>query len=171
MTLRWVAATDDVSIPGNIVYDVCYSTGAASSGNCAANFVANVTTLGGATSTTVGSLTGATTYYFVVKARDQANNRDINTVERSAMTLDTTAPASPAPVTFTNVTGSSVTVADVAPCDLVCSPVAWSEHRRVGQRCAWHAPRQRPRCDAQAMAIRRDRVRGDDPAGGIRCSP
>ncbi|HEX4445209.1 MAG TPA: hypothetical protein VH044_00675, partial [Polyangiaceae bacterium] len=90
LTVNWAAASDDVTLAANMVYDVCKST---SSGGCTA-----FTTVGGVsgvsgTSYQFTGLTDHTTYYFVVRARDQAGNEDGNTTQASGVTLsDSTAP-------------------------------------------------------------------------------
>ncbi|MBI2061854.1 MAG: hypothetical protein HYT87_19110, partial [Nitrospirae bacterium] len=84
--LTWTAATDDVSAGGNISYDICESTTA---GSCVSSFTVNATVVG-VTTTSRTALSGATRYYFVVRARDEATNTDTNTVEQSATTWGTT---------------------------------------------------------------------------------
>lgn len=87
--LRWTAATDDTSKPDGIFYDVFVATTSGGEDFTSPSF----STLGGATSFTLTGLTPLTTYYVVVRARDQAGNQDKNTVERSIKTLaDTTPP-------------------------------------------------------------------------------
>lgn len=82
VTLFWSPATDDVSQQAAIVYDIYIS---ASSGG--QNFSApDFTTPAGATSHTITTgLTPGTTYYFVVRAKDAAGNRDSNTAERTGI--------------------------------------------------------------------------------------
>ncbi len=91
VNLSWTAATDNVTAQSNIVYLVYIST--ASGGQ---NFTTpNFTTTAGVTSYTVTGLSAATTFYFVVRAKDETGNIDVNTVERSATTqqmVDVTAP-------------------------------------------------------------------------------
>ncbi len=80
--LTWNAAVDNVTPASGIVYDVYHAT---SSG--AQNFaVPSLSTPAGATEVTVTGLASATTYFFVVRARDAAGNRDVNLIERSATT-------------------------------------------------------------------------------------
>ena len=80
--LTWAAASDDVTAPALMIYDVYVATSAG-----AESFAApTVSSPPGATSLSVGGLNPTTTYHFVVRARDQAGNRDLNTVERSATT-------------------------------------------------------------------------------------
>jgi Fibronectin type III domain len=87
LTVNWAAGTDDAT---SLVYDICKTT---SNGGCTA-----FSTVGGATGVTGTSfafsgLTDHTTYYFVVRARDQAGNSDSNTTQVSGATLaDSTAP-------------------------------------------------------------------------------
>ncbi|NOZ69991.1 MAG: fibronectin type III domain-containing protein, partial [Deferribacteres bacterium] len=81
--LTWNAATDNVTASSNIVYLIYLST--TSGGQ---NFqTPNYTTAAGATSYAVTGLNSSTTYYFVVRAKDEAGNVDNNTVEVSATTL------------------------------------------------------------------------------------
>ncbi|MDD5057532.1 MAG: GLUG motif-containing protein [Sideroxydans sp.] len=75
VTLAWDAATDDVTASSAMVYDISVATTAG------APFVASYTTAAGATSYTVTGLTAHVDYYFVVRARDEAGNRDSNSVE------------------------------------------------------------------------------------------
>jgi hypothetical protein len=76
--LRWNPAADDVSPPKKIEYDVyqTYKSGGE-------DFTTpTYTTHRGATSFTTPPLPADKPVYFVVRARDQAGNRDSNTVER-----------------------------------------------------------------------------------------
>jgi hypothetical protein len=91
LTVNWAAATDDVTSSANMVYDICKST---SNGGCTA-----FSTVGGVTGATGTSyqftgLTDHTTYYFVVRARDQAGNEDTNTTQQSGLTLSDSTPPS-----------------------------------------------------------------------------
>ncbi len=80
--LSWNAAVDNVTPAGSIVYDIYRATNPG-----AQNFaVPNFSTDPGATGYTVTGLSPSTTYYFVVRARDAAGNRDVNLIERSATT-------------------------------------------------------------------------------------
>ncbi|MHA2620994.1 MAG: right-handed parallel beta-helix repeat-containing protein [bacterium JZ-2024 1] len=80
--------------PANqILYRICQSSTA---GACVTSFTVNLTSAPGATSHTVTGLSAGTTYCFVVRAEDQAGNRDTNIVEKCAvipMPGDTTPPA------------------------------------------------------------------------------
>ncbi|MBI2890188.1 MAG: hypothetical protein HYY13_05330 [Nitrospirae bacterium] len=79
INLGWSAATDVVSSPSAIVYDICQTT---TPGGCSA-FIPTYTTSPGATSYTVSSgLTKNVAYYFVVRARDEAGNMDSNGIEK-----------------------------------------------------------------------------------------
>lgn len=87
--LRWSSATDDTSKADGIFYDVFTATTSGGEDFTSPSF----STLGGATSFTLTGLTPLTTYYVVVRARDQAGNQDKNVVERTIKTLaDTTPP-------------------------------------------------------------------------------
>ncbi|HSP55679.1 MAG TPA: hypothetical protein VLS25_08825 [Dehalococcoidia bacterium] len=75
--LSWSAATDDVTPSALIVYDIFVAT--TSGGE---NFSAPTwTTPPGVTTYETPGLPSHETFYFVVRARDQAGNEDRNTVE------------------------------------------------------------------------------------------
>ena len=101
--LSWNAAVDNATPQGSIVYDIYRAT---SSG--AQNFaVPNYSTDPGATGHTVTGLSPSTTYFFVVRARDGAGNRDVNLLERSATTQ--VADVTPPHITADNfATGSAL---------------------------------------------------------------
>jgi hypothetical protein len=82
-SLRWTAATDDVTSSGAIVYDV-YQANAPGGENFAAP---TYTTTPGATAFATPQLPDDHSYYFVVRARDEAGNRDTNKVERLGVNL------------------------------------------------------------------------------------
>jgi hypothetical protein len=101
ITLSWQAASDNVSTQAQLVYDVYQGT---SSGGEPAAGSPTYTSGAGHTSITVPlvapNLQPQTTYYFIVRARDTAGNRDTNAVEKSATTnADAVAP------TFGGITG------------------------------------------------------------------
>ncbi|NOY40033.1 MAG: fibronectin type III domain-containing protein, partial [Nitrospirae bacterium] len=87
--LTWTAATDDVTTSANIVYLIYIST---TPGGQDFLVPPNYTSTPGATSYTVTGLASSTTYYFVVRAKDEAGNVETNTVEFSATTLDSVPP-------------------------------------------------------------------------------
>ena len=79
--LSWDAATDNVTPSSEIVYDIYQATTPR-----AENFArATYTTPAGATSFSTPPLPATITYYFVVRARDRAGNRDRNRVERAGV--------------------------------------------------------------------------------------
>lgn len=81
VTLGWNPAADTSPIES---YDICQSTTA---GACTGGgFTATYTTNGAATSYQVTGLSTSTTYYFVVRARDMAGNRESNNVEKKSRT-------------------------------------------------------------------------------------
>ena len=82
--LGWAAATDDVSPPSGIVYEICRTQ---STTLCRNNFTANFTTPAGATNFSVTGLQANSIYYFVVRSRDAAGNRSPAVVQISATTL------------------------------------------------------------------------------------
>jgi len=89
--LTWTAATDDVTSSDDIVYEVYQGAS-----EDTVDFSTPVhTTEAGVTSFTVFGLNPGVTYWFGVRARDLAGNRDSNSVTQSASTLedpDTTPP-------------------------------------------------------------------------------
>jgi CARDB len=81
--LRWSAAADDVTPQRDIVYDVYQATAPGRQSFSTPTY----TTAGGATAFDTPQLPSIETYYFVVRARDEAGNRDSNRVERAGMNL------------------------------------------------------------------------------------
>jgi hypothetical protein len=73
--IAWNSASDDVTPANSLVYDISVTT---SSG---AAFSLTQTSAAGALSDTIGNLSENTDYFIVVRARDQAGNRDSNTYE------------------------------------------------------------------------------------------
>lgn len=117
ITVHWTAATDNIT-PSSIVYLIYRAT--TSGGESYATPTA--TTASGATSFTDTGLTSGATYYYVVRAKDQAGNIDSNSVQVSAApTLDTTPPAFDGATTTGSVTQSSITVGWNAATDNVTS--------------------------------------------------
>jgi alpha-tubulin suppressor-like RCC1 family protein len=90
ITVSWAAATDSVTAPASLVYEVCRT---AEPDGCVNQFTASEVTPPGVTSFTMGGLAEGTRYYFVVRARDEAGNLDRNTSEVSAKTLSSRAVA------------------------------------------------------------------------------
>lgn len=91
LDLSWSPAVDNITESPNIVYNIYMSITPGGENLASPNF----TTGGGATSYSVTGLSPDTTYYFIVRAKDEAGNIDSNSMERSATTLsppDTTAP-------------------------------------------------------------------------------
>ena len=81
--LRWDAATDNVTPSSAIVYDVFQATTRGGE-----NFASpTYTTSPGATTFSTPPLPDDKQYYFVVRARDQAGNRDGNTAEQLGTNL------------------------------------------------------------------------------------
>ncbi|MGC4121205.1 MAG: hypothetical protein QM765_42835 [Myxococcales bacterium] len=82
--VSWLPASDNVTLPGAMRYDVCVS---ATSGGCAADFVVAGTSQPGASSEEISltndtvPVTPNTPLYFVARARDEAGNVDANTAE------------------------------------------------------------------------------------------
>ena len=114
--LSWSAATDDNTPTALIVYDVYRALASGTQ-----DFVAapQLTTAPGATSVTDTTVAPGTTYFYVVRARDEAGNRDANTVERSATTpiLDVTPPTFAGAASATPAGTSAITLTWVAATD------------------------------------------------------
>jgi hypothetical protein len=81
--LSWSSATDDVTPSTKIVYDIYQATKPGGEDFSSATY----TTRRGATSFTTPVLPADKTFYFVVRARDRAGNRDSNQVEREGVNL------------------------------------------------------------------------------------
>ncbi len=82
-SLRWAAATDDVTPSSAITYDVYQASSPGAESFAAPTY----STLPGATTFATPPLPAEKPYYFVVRARDEAGNRDGNTVERLGVNL------------------------------------------------------------------------------------
>lgn len=119
VTVTWNAASDNVSPASQITYLLYQATAAA--GQSFAQPTA--TSAPGATSLSIGKLATRTTYYYVVRARDEAGNIDSNKVEVSATTpatSDTMAPTF-AGLAMATASGSSITLTWTAASDAVTS--------------------------------------------------
>jgi hypothetical protein len=81
--LRWKAATDNVTPSSKIRYDI-YQARRAGGENFS---TPTYTTAAGATSFDTPPVPADKSFYFVVRARDQAGNRDSNKVERRGVNL------------------------------------------------------------------------------------
>jgi hypothetical protein len=81
--LRWQAAHDDRTPSSQIVYDVYRARSPGGESFARPTYV----TKPGATTFTTPPLPSSTTYYFVVRARDAAGNRDRNRRERQGVNL------------------------------------------------------------------------------------
>ncbi len=82
-TLRWDAATDNVSPSSTIVYLVYQANAPGSEDSSTPTY----TTAAGVTSFATPPLPADKPVYFVVRAQDQAGNIDRNTVERQGQNL------------------------------------------------------------------------------------
>jgi hypothetical protein len=82
LELTWTAAVDEVTSTAQIVYDVYQASEAGME-----DFTApTLTTAEGATSAKISGLATGRKYFFVVRARDKAGNREANVVEAVATT-------------------------------------------------------------------------------------
>jgi len=93
ISLSWIAATDNTTSQSQLLYVICRST---VSTDCTANpfpaaggNVAITETAAGQTTLGVTGLNSSTTYYFVVRAKDQVNLMDSNIAQKSATTFGT----------------------------------------------------------------------------------
>ena len=82
-TLQWEPAADDATPASEIVYDIYQATVPGGEDMSAPTY----TSPPGATSFTTPPLPDDVSYYFVVRARDTAGNRDANRIERLGMNL------------------------------------------------------------------------------------
>jgi hypothetical protein len=116
--IGWSPASDDVTAQASIVYRI--HRGTAHNGE---NFTTPVaTTAAGATSFTDTGLSPGVTYYYVVRAKDQAGNIDSNAAEVTAATPaagDVTPPTFAGATTLTIPTTTSMTVFWSAASDTV----------------------------------------------------
>lgn len=81
--LSWTDAVDDKSPAKDIVYEVYQATSAGQQVFSTPGFI----TKAGVTKASLTGLTPGTTYYWVVRAKDKAGNKDTNTNEKSGATL------------------------------------------------------------------------------------
>jgi hypothetical protein len=81
--LTWEAATDNVTPSSRIIYNIYQASAAGGEDFSTPTY----TTAPGATSFDTPQLPSTKTFYFVVRARDQAGNEDSNTVEREGQNL------------------------------------------------------------------------------------
>lgn len=101
ITLTWSAATDTVTAQAQIVYQIYQASSAGGESYATPTF----TTAPGATQYVVSGLGTGMTYYFVVRAQDQAGNISINTIEKSATTLAPSFATQVQPIFTKNCTG------------------------------------------------------------------
>ncbi len=109
VTVSWTPASDNISAPGNIFYEVCYST--ASSG--CDTFSVLATTAAGVTNITLSGFPWGSPYHFRIRAVDQAGNRTMSNVA-----TDTTPPNAFAAPTLV-FSGTQVTVTNPGATDSV----------------------------------------------------
>jgi hypothetical protein len=81
--LSWMPARDGVTPPRQIVYDVYQTTTSGGEDFSSATYV----TRRGVTSFDTPPLPADTTFFFVVRARDRADNEDANKIERQGVNL------------------------------------------------------------------------------------
>lgn len=117
VTLTWNAASDNVTAPAQINY-LIYQ---AASAGAESHAQPTATSAPGATSVSIGKLATRTTYYFVVRARDEAGNIDSNKVEVSATTPATSDSMAPtfAGLSAAAANGTSVMLSWSAATDMV----------------------------------------------------
>lgn len=101
--LYWPPASDNVTEPANIVYEIYVGTAAGTEDLSRPDY----TSPPAATSFLVEGLIPAMRYYFVVRARDAGGNLDGNTVEVNARPLGTADNSAPTFAGVTSVVGTS----------------------------------------------------------------
>jgi hypothetical protein len=108
VTLFWPPATDNLTDPANIEYDVYQSLRTHAQNFATVSYPSKP----GASSISIPDLAPGTTYYYVVRARDAAGNRDGNIVQVQVTTdpVDKTPPAFGGPSTVTSPTPGSLLV-------------------------------------------------------------
>jgi hypothetical protein len=128
LTVNWAAASDPVTPPQDMLYQICMTK---ISGDCDGTSFTVTTTVTGTLSYTAGNLTQNTTYYFVVRAQNQYGLNDGNSNQVSGITVQTVFP----PPTFTTVptvTGATYTslpmswAATVSPASTITYAVCYS---------------------------------------------
>jgi hypothetical protein len=125
LTLNWTIATDNTSSQANLQYLAYYST--SNNLSSVANVEANGTPVGSYTSNintkNITGLTTATTYYFNVIVKDEANNKAIY----STLTQATSAPSAPTTIDGNNNTvDSNTTWGDGSSLDVTVDAVVES---------------------------------------------
>jgi hypothetical protein len=132
-SLTWTAPGDDGSTGTATKYDVRYSTSTITEGNwssaTAATGEPTPSVAGTAEAMTVGGLSSSTTYYFAIKASDEALNEGAISNIPSG-TTDAPAPDNTAPAAVTDLAlssgGGNMTVSWTAPGDDASTGVATS---------------------------------------------
>lgn len=127
ITISWDAASDDHSGATSIVYDIYQAIDDIEGEDFS---TASYTTAAGATSYTVTGLNESTTYFFVVRARDESGNRDANTTEVLTTTkssdADTNSPAAGSNPTLVNYESQGANIYN-----LLYRPTSGSEPKPV----------------------------------------
>ncbi|WP_240422192.1 fibronectin type III domain-containing protein, partial [Paenibacillus periandrae] len=126
VTLSWTKATDNVSAPSALQYQVYRSS--SNNLNTVANIEANGTAVGSYTTDigtySVTGLTESTTYYFNVIVKDEAGNKAAYTMKQ-VVTSDITAPvASDGTISTSGITDTEVTLSWTKATDNVSAPSA-----------------------------------------------
>src|SRR5262249_52414674 len=118
VTLSWAAATDDQTPQASILYDVYEST---TPGIYDFSARPRATSTEGATNVVVSDLTPRSTLNWVVRARDQAFNRDTNLAEKSG-DIKTSFSLNVLPIFIHNCAVVGCHVSGVTPVGLNLSP-------------------------------------------------
>ncbi len=122
VVLTWTAPGDDGNTGTATTYDIRYSTATITAANWAsATQVTGETApkvAGSAESFTVNNLTPSTTYYFAIKAADEAGNwSTLSNIITKSTTAETTPPSAVANLTTNASTNSSVSLTWSSPGD------------------------------------------------------
>jgi len=99
----WAPATDNLTEPANIVYDIYEATTSGGQDFSKASYTSEPA----ATSYVVANRTPGTRYYYVVRARDTSGNNDANVVQRNALARGAMDSAAPNFAGVTSVKGTS----------------------------------------------------------------
>lgn len=115
--LAWSPASDNLSSPANISYQIYMATTAGGQNFTLPGF----STSAGSTGFSVTGLLPDTSYFFVVRAIDAGGNQDTNIIERTATTLPA---ADVTPPTFNGLTSAVLNPSAFGRIDLAWSPAS-----------------------------------------------
>jgi hypothetical protein len=100
ITLSWTAATDNASLPANLIYKIYQASTMGGENYTTPSY----TTTAGATSFQIFNLTPGTNYFFVVRAQAESGNTSTNVQERSGVAVTPIFAANVQPLLTANCT-------------------------------------------------------------------